>query len=46
MAETEKKMNQLNEEVAEVEKAKVVGGKLCSLEDALSEMKRLDIKAR
>ncbi|XP_065717437.1 structural maintenance of chromosomes protein 2 isoform X1 [Patagioenas fasciata] len=48
MAESEKKMEQLNEEVEEMEKekAKVVGGKFCSLEDALSEMKRLDTKAQ
>ncbi|PKK24939.1 structural maintenance of chromosomes 2 [Columba livia] len=48
MAENEKKMEQLNEEVMEMEKekAKVVGGKFRSLEDELSEMKRLDTKAQ
>ncbi|XP_009813715.2 structural maintenance of chromosomes protein 2 [Gavia stellata] len=48
MAESEKKMRQLSEEIAETEKKrdKEVGGKLRSLEDALSEIQRVHTRAQ
>ncbi|KAM6109743.1 structural maintenance of chromosomes protein 2 [Phoenicopterus ruber ruber] len=48
MAESEKKVTQLHEEVAEMEKkrAKEVGGTLRALEDALSEIQRVNTKAQ
>ncbi|NXF41408.1 SMC2 protein, partial [Nyctibius bracteatus] len=48
MAESEKKMRQLNEEIMEMEKKrdKEVGGTLRSLEDALSEIQRVYTKAQ
>ncbi|NXK10148.1 SMC2 protein, partial [Herpetotheres cachinnans] len=48
MAENEKKIRQLNEEIVEMEKKRdeEVGGMLCSLEDALSEIQKVDTKAQ
>ncbi|NXK48768.1 SMC2 protein, partial [Chauna torquata] len=48
MAENEKKVKELQEQIAEMEKErdKEVGDMLHSLEDALSELQRLDTKAR
>ncbi|NXB39724.1 SMC2 protein, partial [Eulacestoma nigropectus] len=48
MAETEQKVKQLNEDIAEMEKEKdkEVGGRLHALEAALSENQRLNTKAR
>ncbi|XP_010129016.1 PREDICTED: structural maintenance of chromosomes protein 2 [Chlamydotis macqueenii] len=48
MAESEKRMRQLKEEIAEIEKKREeeVGGTLRSLEDALSEMQRVHTKAQ
>ncbi|XP_053909411.1 structural maintenance of chromosomes protein 2 [Cuculus canorus] len=48
VVETEEKMRQLNEEIVELEKKrdKDVGGTLRSLEDALSEVQRVNTKAQ
>ncbi|KAM6036476.1 structural maintenance of chromosomes protein 2 [Theristicus caerulescens] len=48
MAESEKKLRQLNEEIVEMEKKRneEVGGTLRSLEDALSEVQRVNTKAQ
>ncbi|NXV24243.1 SMC2 protein, partial [Cepphus grylle] len=48
MAESEKKFKQLNEEIAEMEKKRdeEVGGTLCSLENALSEIQRVNTRAQ
>uniref|UniRef100_A0A7M4FCE5 Structural maintenance of chromosomes protein 2 n=1 Tax=Crocodylus porosus TaxID=8502 RepID=A0A7M4FCE5_CROPO len=48
MAENEKKIKELNKEVAEMEKKrdKEVGGILRTLEDALTEVQRVDTKAQ
>ncbi|XP_009284488.1 PREDICTED: structural maintenance of chromosomes protein 2 [Aptenodytes forsteri] len=48
MAESEKKVRQLNEEIAEMEKKRntEVGGTLRSLEDALSEIQRINTRAQ
>ncbi|XP_025958908.2 structural maintenance of chromosomes protein 2 [Dromaius novaehollandiae] len=48
IAESEKKVRQLNEEIAEMEKKrdKEFGGTLRSLEDALSEIQRVDTRAQ
>ncbi|NXE11058.1 SMC2 protein, partial [Lophotis ruficrista] len=48
MAESEKRMRQLSEEIAEMEKKREeeVGGTLHALEDALSEMQRVHTKAQ
>ncbi|XP_072716701.1 structural maintenance of chromosomes protein 2 isoform X1 [Ciconia boyciana] len=48
MAESEKQVKQLHEEIVEMEKKrdKEVGGTLRSLEDALSEVKRINTKAQ